>query len=206
MTTKDDVQIGNFSRPLVEPPPAAAPPKPKAAPLDARYTEVEKKVADEVAKTEEALKPRASYEERLKSAGITATDAAQIVDSILERGYWEEEVVITPRKKARLRTRQAVDSERLNNVIETVRPTFVQTQQELTYKYLLAASISGYDTTTFEFPTSKNSREESDKFFEKRLRWVENLPEPLLRMLYDKLSRFDYKISTVTAEGAIENF
>lgn len=198
----DETKIGDFRRPVAE-----NLPKPtKASPGEARLEGTESALQKEEAKAEEALKPRVSYETRLKEVGVTMDEAALIVDSILEQGFWEEEIRITSKKKAVFRSRQAHDAERINTVLETLRPSFIDTQREITYKFLLAASISKYDTTVFDFSTTKTTRDAREKLFTTRLDWVENLPDPLLRMLYNKLALFDAKISAVTAEGAIENF
>lgn len=197
----DDAKIGNFERPV-----AANLPKPKPSPVEQRFEGAESQLQKEETKAEEALKPRESYEQRLNAAGLTMDDAALIVDAILEKGFWEEDVRITTKKKATFRSRQAFDAERVNTVLEVLKPAFNTTMQEITYKYLLASSISRYDNMIFDFPTAKTNKDEREKLFEKRLNWVDGLPDPLLRLLYQKLSKFDMKIAAVTDEGAIENF
>lgn len=200
----EDLKIGDFQRPLAETLPT--PKKPPAAPLESQFDSAEWRIAAEADKAEKSLKPRETYEERLRQADVSTDEAALIVDAIIEQGFWEEEIKITSKKKARFRTRQALDAERVNNALETARPSYTTTQNELTYKYLLAASIASYGDLVFQFPKAADSRTESDKLFQKRLDWVNNLPDPLLRMLFTKLGTFDFKIGVVTAEGAIENF
>jgi hypothetical protein len=200
----DEVKIGDFSKPFT-PKPAAGPTAP-ANPAAERLATAEKQIEADERETAENLKPHERYEKRLQEVGVTQDEAAGIVDAILERGSWSEEISITSRRKARLRTRQYRDAERLTNYLEAVRPFFAETRNEITYKYCLAGSLEQYGDTRFKHPAPSASKDEHDKAFQVRLDFLEGLGDPALRILFAKLSKFDVKVATVTEEGAIENF
>jgi hypothetical protein len=203
--TIDEVKIGDFSKPLAPRPAAggaAAPSSSTAERLDA----AEKQLAAEAEQAAEDLKPHERYERRLKDVGVTRDEAARIVDAILERGYWSEEVPITSRRKVKLRTRQYRDGERLTNYLEATRPFFAETRNEITYKYCLAASLEQYGETKFKHLAPSASKDDHDQAFQIRLDFLGGLADPALRILFAKLSKFDVKVATVTEEGAIENF
>lgn len=200
----EDVRIGDFTKPVVPPKPAPAPTATGATKdaLDA----AEQNIAVEAKNVEEDLKPKASYEEKLRQLGITKEEAARIIDAVLVQGFYSEEIALTKSLRVRFRTRSARDTRRAQLFIERERPMYDQHYNELLWRQLLSASLEQIGSDKFEFPTRKDTPDQADKLFEIRFNYVDSMPDPTFRLLLKKLGVFDTKISTVLEEGAVENF
>lgn len=196
----DDVRIGDFSKPVM-PPPAK-----KESPSDKRLEAAEAAIDKEAEEVQQALTPLEAYEKRLKEIDVSRADAASMVDTLLEQGYWAEDVAITSRIKVRFRTRQYRDVERLRNYLEVLRPTDPNYYNDVLYKYQLAASLESYKGTSFKHASRKDTKEQAETAFSVRLDFVDNLSDPMFRLLSEKLRKFDEKVRVVFEEGAIENF
>lgn len=203
----DDLKIGDFSRPVVSKtaPTKAAPPQ-QQAPIAQRLDSQEAILDKEASQVEEALTPLQTYEKAIQAIGVTRDRAAQMVDSLLQNGYWSEEVQLSRTVKARFRTRQYKDIERARTYLEITRPAHADLYNDILYKYQLAASLETYNKTTFAFPAKGDSEERITELFNLRLAFVDGLSDMLFRMLLSKLYKFDTKIRVVFDEGAIENF
>ena len=197
-TLFEETRIGDFSRPLA--------PRKDASPTAAKLDATEASLAEQVEKTQEALKPLERYEARLKEIGITKEDAAAIVDALLMRGCYAEDVPITSRLKARFRTRLYRDTQRVQDFLEKTRPMYQENYNEVVFKYALASSLEAFGGTKFEHPARSADGEKIEAAFQTRLRFVEDLPDDTVRLLYAKLGKFDQKIRTCLEEGAVENF
>jgi hypothetical protein len=193
--TIEEVKIGDFSKDL-------APTSPVKTRLDAADQQLENKVSD----AEQQLKPRLSYEEQLKELGVSKEEAAEIIDSILMKGYWAEDIQITKRVTLRLRTRQARDLQRAQTVIETQRPVFEDHKQAIFNRYCLAGSLERFAKDHLPFPAKTASGDVIESAFQERLTYVDNLSGPIINLVYQKLFKFDSKIFTILSEGVIENF
>ncbi len=201
MPPTDEARIGDFSRPIVDPP------KKPASPTKESLEAMETKLDEEVSKDEAALKPMASYEERLKEVGLTREKAAEIVDAVLLKGFWAEDVKITSRIKCRLRTRNARDTRRANEILEAQRYTIDAHYSEHLTRLLLGASLEQFGDDKFTHPNPRKSPEvEVEKAFQERMGYIDGLPDPALRILFSKLYAFDRKVAVALEEGAIENF
>lgn len=202
----DDVRIGDFSKPVAPPPkgkPADAPRSPTKEALDS----AEAKLEEAVAQDEAAIKPMASYEEKLKEVGLSRDKAAEIIDAVLLKGFWSEEVKITSRIKARFRTRAARDTRRAHEILEAQRFTIDAHYNETLTRLLLAASLEQFGDDTFKHPSVRKSAEaDIEKAFQERVNYIDGLPDPALRILFAKLFAFDRKVAVALEEGSIENF
>lgn len=195
----DDAAIGDFSRSVV--------PKPaQGSPEKDRLDQTEARLGQEATSIEKATKPLESYEEQLKEVGVSREEAAQIIDAILMQGYYAEDIHLTKRIVVRLRTRLYRDTRRTQDYIERAMPKYDNHYNEIVNRYALAASIEQLGPTKLEHPKTNASADEIEKSFENRLTFVESLIEPTLRLLFNKLYRFDLKLRVVLEEGALENF
>lgn len=206
----DDMpSIGDFSRPLVDQvkqPQAGQPPQPPS-PNEQRLTAAEQKVATEAKQAEEQKKPLELYEQKLKEFNITREEAARIIDTYLMKGYYEEPFALTNRIKGAFRTRAYADTQRLQEHLERTRPAYSEHYQEAVFLYSTAASLTRLGNTVFNFPDpTKTTKEEIEKAFETRLAYIQSLGDTFVRLLYQKLSKFDEKVRAVLDEGALENF
>lgn len=217
MPGSDDVDIGDFSRPVT--------PRPKATTTPGGMTKtaselvasgsthdalvaVESRLDEEVSNTEAALKPMVSYEEKLAAAKLTREQAAQIVDAVLLKGFWAEDVQVTKTIKARFRTRSARDVRRANEMLEAQRWTIDSHYHDALSRILLAASLERFgDVVLKHVPNPRKSTEaEVEKAFTERLVYVDSLGEPAMRLLFGKLWKFDNRVSVALEEGTVENF
>lgn len=204
----DDVRIGDFSKPVTEPPapkPATgAPPAPPARP-PASPDEVA--LGAEADKLEAELRPMRTYEDQLSEAGVARDEAARMVDSIMEKGYWSEPAQITRSVSARLRTRTSRDRTRAMERVEAARPAFDAHYYDMMNKLLLAASLESFGRTKFEHPAAGARPEEIEKAFEARYAYVDSaMAEPAYVLLLRAFLKFEDKVRLVTTEGVVENF
>lgn len=195
--TIDDLRIGDFSRPVATKTPGTTKDNLEIA---------ERKLEAEAEAVEAELRPMASYEERLKEVGVTRDQAAKIVNAIMTKGYWSDEIPITKTLKVVFRTRSKKDISRAQSYIEAQRPVYDAHYADLMTHHLLAASLEQFGTDKFEHPDRKATSETVEKLFTDRFVYVETLADPAYRLLANKLATFDRKVAAVLEEGAIENF
>jgi hypothetical protein len=197
MSTSKDARIGDFSRPVVDAPPAS--------PTKEAFVSAEESLGADARREEAALKPMQSYEERLKEIGVSREKAAQIIDAVLLKGFYAEDVQITKRVKARFRTRSSRDTKRAQEVIEAQRLTYDTHYNELLSRLLLSASLESFGEDKLPHPR-KVSSDELEKAFQERVSYIDNMADPALRILMQRLVKFDRMISAILEEGSIENF
>ena len=203
----EEVRIGDFSKESVAPPKAnKTMPTMPASPAADKLDRVEGLLQAEADETERNIKPLETYEERLKELGVTKEQASKIVDEVLLKGCYTETVPLTSRISAKFRTRLYRDTQRMQNHLESARPTYEAHYNEIIFKYSLAASLEQFAQDRFEHPKKNASGDEIEKSFMTRLTYIENLPDVTLRLLYTKLGKFDNKVRICLEEGAIENF
>lgn len=204
----DEMRIGDFSKPVVPTAPAApaktAAPVPAKVPVDPE----DAAIGAEVKAIEAELRPMQSYEEQLREIGVSKDEAARIIDAILRKGFWSEEISITKSIKARFRTRNARDRSRAISYIETARPMYEAHVQEMMNKQLLAASLESFADDKFVHLDARTAKaEDIETAFETRFRFVDGvISDPALNLLLRHFHKFDQKIRIVMQEGAVENF
>lgn len=206
MPSKDDpIAIGNFDKPLVERPPAAAGPTPGAT--EAALRGAEAKLDSEARKDEAQLQPLQSYADRLKEAGIDLTKAAKIVDEVLLKGFYAEDIPITKTINLRLRTRSARDTRRIQDILEAQAPKFDHHYRETLTRLLLAASLEKFGDDRLPHPEKSDTSDDIEKKFQARIAYLDNqVSDPALRIMFAKLFKFDQMVTVALEEGAIENF
>jgi hypothetical protein len=201
MPSPDDVRIGDFTRSTVDPP------KPTTGQTKEKLEALETQLDAEASKDEAALKPMTSYEERLKEIGIDRAKAAEIIDAVLLKGYYAEDVKITSKIKARLRTRSARDTKRATELLEAQRLTIDTHYNEALTRILLAASLEQFgDDRLPHVQGRKASNEDIEKAFQERITYVDGMSDPAMRVMFAKLAKFDRMVATALEEGSIENF
>ena len=210
MPGSDEVSIGDFSKPVAPRPKAAAPagaPSATGATRDALVA-AETQLDAEVSRDEAAIKPMVSYEEKLAAVKLTREQAAQIVDAVLLRGYWAEDVPVTRTIRARFRTRSARDARRAYEMLEAQRWTVDAHYSDAMSRIVLAASLEQFGGTKLPHAADlrKASAKEVEDAFVERLAYVDGLGEPAMRLLFAKLWRFDNRVSVALEEGSVENF
>jgi hypothetical protein len=198
----EETRIGDFSKPLVDKPAAAG----ATGDTKVRLEAAEQSLETEANAAEAALKPIKSFEDKLKEVKVTKEQAADIIDSVLMKGYWSETVPVTSRINLKLRTRSARDVRRIQDYLEVHRPVYDAHYQEIMGRMTLAASLEQFGKDVFSFPGKEAKPEDYEDAFQKRAQYIEGLADPALRLLFMKLWTFDEKIRVVLSEGTIENF
>lgn len=226
-TAGDRPRIGDFTRPVdprakdskppVKKETAAPPPSsseaPKETEVDEKFvrpeTDSEKDAQARVSlfqEMQDALLPVTDYKKYLKEQKIEEVEAAEIVDNLMMKGFYEERFELSKKLTVTLRTRMQQDVIRLQTAMQVQSPLFQDTMNELIIRYNMAASLSSYGETVFEFPPENASVAELDKSFDMRLSFVERMPSAVFNKLSIKLAKFDQKIAAVMREGVAENF
>ena len=197
MPGKDDpIAIGNFDKPLVE-----------RSHTEAALKSAEARLDGDVRRDEEQLQPLQSYADRLKEAGIDTAKAAKIVDEVLLKGFYAEDIQITKTIKMRLRTRSARDTRRIQDILEAEAPKFDHHYRETLTRLLLAASLEQFGDQKLRHPEKNDKAEDIEQKFQERIQYLDSqVSDPALRIMFAKLFKFDQMITVALEEGAIENF
>lgn len=215
----EEMKIGDFSQPLVDSlkpatsiPPTDDAPKPSPTPLKGegasadKLNAAEQRLEEKAEETEAALRPKMSYEAQLKAQGISMEDAAKIVDDVLFHGHYAESIKITSKISVVLRTRQARDTSRTFTYLEVHKPLYDNHYNEAISKHSLSAALERLGEDRFTFPGRQDGTDKIEDAFQERWAYVNALPDPVLRLLFLKMQKFDEKVRVVLQEGAIENF
>lgn len=147
-----------------------------------------------------------SYETVLASKKITIAKAHSIVDSMLEKGFYEEVMPVTKAVTVTFRTRTHNDYIRYLRALEMFNPKFAEEQAELQLRYFLAASLVAFKGVVLKHVPANADPDAVASAFDSRLEWIEKQPERVINLLATKLSKFDDMIHTVMSEGVVENF
>jgi len=154
----------------------------------------------------QALLPVQDYKKFLVEHAIDETDAEEIVDDLIVKGFYTESFDISRRYRVEFRTREHRDLLRLQMMFQVQQPVFQGAIDEMTVRYNLAASLVSFGSETFEFAATDTTDKDADDLFDKRMAYVERMPDPLFSKLSMKLALFDRKINAVMREGVSENF
>jgi hypothetical protein len=146
------------------------------------------------------------YLKDLENVGISLEEARHIQEQLFIHGCYEEDFKLGP-VTIRLRSKTSLDTVRVHRALERERPEFPATAQDIINRYSVAASLSMYGETKFNFPDSlKTSVDLREEAFDKRYDFVNSLPEVVLVKLIQKSIEFDKKLSCIFAEGAPQDF
>lgn len=136
-----------------------------------------------------------SYEDKIKKHDLGEDEAAAIVDSIIEKGFYEKTYPITKKYSVTFRSRTADDLEKLWFNVEDANPRLPATISSTIARVNLSLSM-------VEF-RGKSLREKTPA---ERMDIIRRMPEALFRIITMKLGRFDRMVEDVVDEGAIQNF
>lgn len=137
--------------------------------------------------------PALTYEERLKAQGITMEEALVIVDALMSKGVYKRKYAVTKKHEVEFKTRSMEDQGQFVKDLESDSPMYAATTNAMLSRHNLSASLVAFKGTKFED-------------YEHALAFAVKLPEPVFRILIEKLRKFDILVMTVMDEGALENF
>ena len=152
------------------------------------------------------LSPVELYQKRLDEADISNAMAMAIVDALMSQGFYEETVHLTKRTSVTFRTRRHSDTLRLQHSLEIQRPIYNEAVEEMAVRYNIASSLIRFHDTTLSFPGQSATAEDVEEAFDKRLKFVEALPDQTFYRLASLMASFDEKVMLVMSEGVAENF
>jgi hypothetical protein len=176
--------------------------------------EQDKKVED-IAVTEEAIKEvtksltltkQEEWEVDLKAFGMTVSEAAVVLDTVITSGFYEE-TYRYGKTIFKLRTRTATDSDRLIEMIQEFDPRSPGVLQHLIGRVNLASSLRCFGDKSFSFTTPTDSnRRDLDSEFNERYSFISSLPQATFFSLCQVLERFDKRVQLATDPRSLENF
>jgi hypothetical protein len=140
------------------------------------------------------------YIESLKELKLTTDQAAEIVDALITAGFYEETFQLNKKVTVKFRTRTQDTNNRIDKALADAKPEFNSSIMNVLAKYNLASSLVQYGKFTYK-------PYEDDAEFNKTLKFVERLPQPVFQLLIGELSKFDNKLQVVSNSAAvISNF
>ncbi len=147
------------------------------------------------------------YREDLEAAGISVTKAREILDAVVFKDCYTEDLLIHGRLKVGVRTRIYDDMQRIMVALETEAPAFHVHTDDLVARYNVAASLDYYQDTRFEHPNPETATfDELSAAFDSRMKFLLARPTPIIASLISAVNKFDSTMSAVFAEGAPEDF
>ena len=154
------------------------------------------------------LTPAERWLRNIKNAGLEEDDANEILDKVLEQGFWEKEYLLyNGRLKITLRSRDAAANQRVANALDDVR-TFDQTViNQARLRVQLASSLVRFRDKALATATPDQSMQEHDRAFTDRLAFCDRfIAGPVIEALYRALIDFDNKTYAALSEGASSGF
>ena len=150
--------------------------------------------------------PRSLWEEEVALENMTLNDAAEILDTIITTGMYEETYNIG-KLVVRVRTINTYDDDRVIEAIHDFKPETSGTLSHLIARMNLAASISKFGGTEFNFtPTTDGNRDVIEAEFSERYNFLSTIPSQVFFSLTQILEKFDRRVQLACDSRAIENF
>jgi hypothetical protein len=181
-----------------------------ATPPASTEAERVKQIEDARAKAKEYLNltPAERWQRNIKNAGLSETDANDILDKVLEQGFWEKEYVLyNGRLKLTLRSRDAAANQRVANAIDEVRTYDQQVLNQARLRVQLACSLIRYRDKPLPTAAPDEDPMKHDAAFSQRLTFCDRfIAGPIVDVVYRALIDFDAKTYAALSEGASSGF
>ncbi len=150
--------------------------------------------------------PRQVWEEELDFEEMSSNEAAKILDAVITNGMYEETYRMG-KLVVKMRTRNTSDADRVIEAIQDFKPETNGTLSHLIARMNLAASISNFGDTEFNFtPPTDGNRDVLEQEFTDRYNFLSNIPSQLFFSLTQVLEKFDRRVQLACDPRAIENF
>jgi hypothetical protein len=150
--------------------------------------------------------PRSMWAEEVELEGMTLNEAAEILDSVITNGMYEESYKMG-KLVVRVRTRNTYDADRVIESIQDFKPETNGTLTHLIARMNLAASISKFGEREFNFtPTNDGNRDAIETEFGERYNFLSSIPSQIFFSLTQILEKFDRRVQLACDSRAIENF
>ena len=148
-----------------------------------------------------------TWEDRLQEAKLTPEQGLEILDSMIEKGYYEKSFPLYGgRRHLVLRTRDAYCRQRVALALDALRTNDARVHTQTTLRVCLAGSIAQFGKKILAFAPPDADLDVQEKAFNDRLRYIDSIPEPFLDILYETLSQFDIWTYAALSNGAPSGF
>lgn len=155
-----------------------------------------------------SLTPAERWLRNIKNAGLEEDDANEILDKVLERGYWEKEYALYQgRLKILLRSRDAAANQRVANALDDVRTYDQAVINQARLRVQLACSLVRFRDKSLPTASPDQAMPEHDRAFSERMAFCDRfIAGPVIEALYRALVDFDSKTYAALSEGASSGF
>lgn len=179
---------------------------PPAASPEERLKQIEEARAK--AKEYLSLTPAERWQRNVKNAGLTEADANEILDKVLEQGFWEKEYVLyNGRLKLTLRSRDAAANQRVANALDDVRTFDQRVLDQARLRVQLACSLVRFREKILTTAAPDEDPSKHDAAFRARLTFCDRfIAGPIVETVYRALIDFDAKTYAALSEGASSGF
>lgn len=155
----------------------------------------------------ETPKTALTWEDRIKEAGLTVNQATEILDALLERGYYEKEFrLYGGRRQLVLRSRDHYCRQRLTQALDQLITNDPRVHLQTQMRMLLAGSLVQFGKKTLVHAAVDADIDAKNTAFNDRLKFIDTIGEPFLDVLYESLSKFDAWVYAALSNGAPSNF
>jgi hypothetical protein len=181
-----------------------------AAPPAATPEERLKQIEEARAKAKEylSLTPAERWLRNIKNAGLTEAEANEILDKVLEQGYWEKEYALyNGRLKITLRSRDAAANQRVANALDEVRSFDQRVLDQARLRVQLACSLVRFRDKILPTAAPDEDPAKHEAAFRARLTFCDQyIAGPIVEAVYRALIDFDAKTYAALSEGAPAGF
>lgn len=155
-----------------------------------------------------SLTPAERWLRNIKNAGLEEDDANEILDKVLEQGYWDKEYSLYQgRLKVVLRSRDAAANQRVANALDDVRTFDQAVINQARLRVQLACSLVRFRDKALPTASPDQPMGEHDRAFSDRMAFCDRfIAGPVIEALYRALIDFDSKTYAALSEGASSGF
>lgn len=181
-----------------------------ATPPAATPEERAKQVEEARAKAKEylSLTPAERWQRNVKNAGLSEADANEILDKVLEQGFWEKTYELyNGRLKVTLRSRDAAANQRVANALDDVRTFDRAVLDQAKLRVQLACSLVRFRDKPLPTAAPDEEPAKHEAAFGARLTFCDRfIAGPIVDAVYRALIDFDNKTYAALSEGASSGF
>lgn len=179
---------------------------PPAATPEERLKQIEEARAK--AKEYLSLTPAERWQRNIKNAGLSETEANDILDKVLEQGFWEKEYSLyNGRLRLTLRSRDAAANQRVANALDEVRTYDQRVLDQARLRVQLACSLVRFRDKPLATAAPDEEPAKHESAFVQRLTFCDRfIAGPIVDAVYRALIDFDNKTYAALSEGASSGF
>lgn len=172
--------------------------------VDAQSASTEKSVQTlSVDEAESIIESRKSFEDILKELDVKYSDLFVIIDSFLEKGFYEQRYSIKSFEFV-YRSKKVHSIDTINDVLDGAKYTLTQAAGQLLLERSMAASLVYFKLGKSPARVFEHNSVEDDELTLKFIK--EELASPIYSLMATRLQRFEFLMGLATRDEAIERF